>query len=66
MKYLWGNQKCIQNLVGKPEGKKPLVRSERRLEDNIRIVLSVGRRELDSSGSGTETVAGSCEHDNEL
>jgi hypothetical protein len=27
---------------------------------------SVGSRELDSSGSGEEPVAGSCEHGNEL
>ena len=32
-------QKCIQSLVRKPEGKRPLWRSRRRWEDNIRMDL---------------------------
>ena len=29
-------QKCIQSLVGKPEGKRPLGRPRRRWKDNIK------------------------------
>jgi hypothetical protein len=43
-------------LVGKPEGKRPLVRPRCRFEDNIR---------LDSSGSGQGPVADTCEYGNE-
>ena len=32
-------QKCIQSLVGRPEGKRPLGRRRRRCEDNIKIDL---------------------------
>ena len=32
-------QKCIQSLVGKPEGKRPLGRPRRRWEDNIEMDL---------------------------
>jgi len=39
-------------LVRKPEGKRPLVRHRCRWEDNIRMDLRVGRRGLNSSGSG--------------
>jgi len=37
--------KCIQNFVGKLEGKRPFGRSRHRWEDNIRIHLGeiVGR-----------------------
>jgi hypothetical protein len=55
-------------LVGEPEGKKPLGRSRRRWEDNIRMDLRevrVGRSGLDSSGSGYGPGAGCCEHGNE-
>jgi hypothetical protein len=38
--------------AGKPEGKRPFGRSRRRLEDNIRMDLTVGSCELDISGSG--------------
>jgi hypothetical protein len=34
------DEKYIQYLVGKPEGKRPLGRPKRRWEDNIRIDLS--------------------------
>jgi hypothetical protein len=55
-------------LVGKPEGKRPLGRTRRRWEDNIRMDLKenrVGGRGLDSFGSGYGPVTGSCEHGNE-
>jgi hypothetical protein len=32
-----GEERCIQVLVGKPEGKRPLVRPRRRWEDNIKM-----------------------------
>ena len=32
-------QKCIRDLVGKPEGKRPLGRPRRRWEDNIKMDL---------------------------
>ena len=34
-----GKERCIQGLVGKPEGKRPLGRPRRRWEDNIKIDL---------------------------
>jgi hypothetical protein len=50
--------------VGKPEGKRPLVRPRRRWEDGIRMDLGeiglVGYG-LDSTGSGQGPVAGCCE-----
>jgi hypothetical protein len=39
MQYAWGDEKSIQNLVGKPERKRPLGRSRCRWEDNIRMDL---------------------------
>jgi len=40
-------------LVGRPEGKRPLKRSRRRWEDNIKLDLREDRwGELDSAGSG--------------
>jgi hypothetical protein len=33
------DEKCIHNLVGKPEGKRPLGRPRSRREDNIRMGL---------------------------
>jgi hypothetical protein len=33
----WMEEKCHNILVGKPEGKKPLVRQRHRREDNIKI-----------------------------
>jgi hypothetical protein len=32
-------ERCIQGLVGKPEGRRPLGRPRRRWEDNIKIDL---------------------------
>ena len=34
-----GDERRIQDLVGKPEGKRPLGRSRRRWEDNIKMDL---------------------------
>jgi hypothetical protein len=34
-----GEERCIERLVGKPEGKGPLGRLRRRLEDNINMNL---------------------------
>ena len=31
----WGGERCAQGSSGKPEGKRPLGRSRRRMEDNI-------------------------------
>jgi hypothetical protein len=48
-------RKVYKVLVGKPEGKKPLIRPRRRWEDGIRMDLRKtgrGRSGLDSSGSG--------------
>jgi hypothetical protein len=33
------DEKCIQNLGGKPEGKRPLGRPRRKWEDNVRMDL---------------------------
>jgi hypothetical protein len=32
----WGDEKWVQNLVGKREAKRPLGKSRRRCEDNIK------------------------------
>jgi len=34
-----GGERCLQGLVGKPEGKRPLGRLRRRWEDNINLDL---------------------------
>jgi hypothetical protein len=31
----WGGENCLQVLVGRPEGKRPLGRPRRRWEDNM-------------------------------
>jgi hypothetical protein len=53
-------------LVGKPEGKRPLVRPKRRWKDNIKLVLQeVGwAHGLDRSGSGEAQVASTCKRGN--
>jgi len=57
-------------LGGRPEVRRPLGRSRRRWEDNVRLYLRVvgwgSYGGLDSSGSGWRPVAGCCEHGNEL
>ena len=45
-------------VVGKPEGKRPLGRPRRRWEDNIKM-------DLDRVGSGLGQVVGTCECGNE-
>jgi hypothetical protein len=47
-------RKAYQILIEKPEGKKPLGRSRRRWEDNIKMDLGkeCWRVDLDSSGFG--------------
>jgi len=55
-------------LVGKPEGKKPLVRPRRRREDNIKMDLQdvgFGGYGLGRSGSGYGQVTGTYECGNE-
>jgi hypothetical protein len=55
-------------LVGKPEGKRPLGRPRRRLEDNIKLDLreiGIDGGQLDSAGSGQGPIAGFCEYGNE-
>jgi hypothetical protein len=34
-----GGERCLQCLVGRPEGKRPLGRPRRRWEDNIKMDL---------------------------
>jgi hypothetical protein len=34
-----GGERCLQVLVGRPEGKRPLGRPRRRWEDNIKMEL---------------------------
>jgi hypothetical protein len=36
---MWANRNAYRILVGKPEGKRPLGRSRRSWEDNIRLDL---------------------------
>jgi hypothetical protein len=49
-----GEERYIQGLMGKPEGRRPLGRPRRRWEDNIKMDLrEVGwEHGLDQSGSG--------------
>jgi hypothetical protein len=54
--------------VGKPEGKKPLVRHWHSLEDNIKMDLEEKRVSgcgMDSTGTGYSPKTGFCEHCNE-
>jgi hypothetical protein len=43
-------RKAYKILIGKPEGKRPLGRSRRRCDDNIRMHLGGNSCGLDSSG----------------
>jgi hypothetical protein len=57
MWHAWGRVS-----VGRPEGKRPLVRPRRRCEDNIKMDL----REIGTDGSNWIQVAQRlCEHGNE-
>jgi hypothetical protein len=42
---MWGGKRGAQGVGGKPEGKKPLGRTRRRWEDNIKM-------DLDEVGGG--------------
>jgi hypothetical protein len=45
---VWGEERRIEVLVGKPEGKRPLGRPKRRWEDNIKMDLQeVGYGSMD-------------------
>ena len=33
----WGEERCMQDFGGNPEGRRPLVRPRRRWEDNIKM-----------------------------
>jgi len=39
MWYIWGEERCMQNLVGKKQRKRSLVRPSCRWEDNIEMNL---------------------------
>jgi hypothetical protein len=68
MQHVWRYEKCIQILVGKSEGKRPLGRPRLKWEDKIRMDLKrnrVGWCGVDPYGSGYGPVVGSCEHGNE-
>jgi hypothetical protein len=62
-------RKVYRDLVGKPEGKRPLGRPRRRWEDGIRMDLKEtglgGGGGLDSTGSGQGPMAGCCESGDE-
>jgi hypothetical protein len=47
-----GEEMCIRALVGTPEGRRPLGRSRRRWEDNIKIYL----REVGWGGGGIDWI----------
>jgi hypothetical protein len=53
------DEKFIQNLVGKPERKRPLGRDRCRWEENIKMNLKDTGRGLDLSSPGYYLVAGS-------
>jgi hypothetical protein len=39
MWHAWGGERCLQVLVERPEGKRPLGRPRHRWEDNIKMDL---------------------------
>ena len=39
MKYVWGQERCIQGFDERPKGNRPFGRPRRRWEDNIKMVL---------------------------
>jgi hypothetical protein len=53
MQHVWGDDKCVQNLLVSPKGEKTLEGPGHRWEDNIKMDLreTVGGCRLDSSGS---------------
>jgi hypothetical protein len=59
-----GIRNAYKNVVGKSEGKRQLVRSRHRWEDNIRMDLrenKLGRCGLGASGSEQEQMLECCE-----
>jgi len=48
MWHVWEEQKCMQGLVAKPEGKRPLGRGRRGCENNIKM----GDTEIGRDGMG--------------
>jgi hypothetical protein len=44
---VWGGEKCVQILVGKPEGKIIFGRASRRWEDNIKMDIEVVKQDMD-------------------
>ena len=67
MWHLWVERRGVYRvMVGKPDGKRPLGRSRRRWEDNIKMdLLEVGWRVVDWIELGQGQVAGTCECGNE-
>jgi hypothetical protein len=53
-------------LVGKAEGRRPLLRSRRKWEANIRMDLRVGRYGLEAPGSEYKLMVGPFEHSYEF
>jgi hypothetical protein len=60
---MWEKRNAYGIFVGKPEGKRPLLRPRSRWVDNIKMDL--GEIGWDLCGSGWGPVEGSCEHSNE-
>jgi hypothetical protein len=61
-----GEERCMQVLVGTPEGRRPLGRSRNRWECNIKMDLrEVRLRGIDWIGLAQGHVAGCCELGNE-
>jgi hypothetical protein len=60
----WAGHKARMGiLVGKPEGKRPLIRPRRRWVDSIKMGLrEVGRDGVDWIDTAQGPVEGSCEH----
>jgi hypothetical protein len=56
-----GEKRGVYRMVGKPEGKKPLVRPRRRREDNIKRDL----HEVGCGGMDWIELAGTCYYGNE-
>ena len=56
----------LQDLVGEPEGRRPLGRPRHKWEDNVKMDFRWdGGHGLNRSGSGKRQVAGLCECGNE-
>lgn len=62
--WAWGFEKFIKMLVGKPQGKRPLVRPRYRWKDNIKTNVREIGHALDSFGSQQGLV--DSYHDSEL